>query len=643
MMNTKALYQLLRQRRFADVEQFFAKAQLAFESGNLDEYDLADTYNVLCFKTIPSMQWLEDWFQAMPQSYSACLLLALWCQDAGWDARGSGTAGGMGSWFERAKRYAEQSISLTSKPLLSYGVIGNIARGSRVEIDLKKAIFPDWYTAGLSVLPDSKTIRILLMQSMRPEWGGSQQMLQQYVAMHREHPLHDFLGSAMHRFLLHHAAYFKSDWSKVEHHLAEAKRLDPTNIWTSYWHALALNVFDRMAQANAILREQIKQAPHERELYFQLGAQLGAMDLHDEVLAAYKPLVINGDARAIELSANLLMDSAEEKDDKRAAADAKEHYEYLVDGGHDQAGNRLANLYFNGKLVAKDVKRAFEYAKVSADQGNEYSCQLIWNRYRMGDLTDRLSKQEALDYLSKAWRLGNPYGLTRVIEAIEEGYCALGEAKQLHATPSGAVSRETLAMAFGLRRDAALAGDVDQQKYLAKLMMEGNEYFPPDKVAGLKWYEMAADQGDDYAQVMLGWYYARGEHCELNYEKAIPWLELALEQDNEFAYYELGRLCLDGLGQPRDIPRALELLEVSAQKHKRSSAFELLASRYFYGVGLPEDRQKARYWMEQARNVKQLSSWMTHQLSVFEASGLGKMFKRFTPKDKAELINPLPN
>jgi TPR repeat protein len=578
------------------------------------------------------------------------LLMALWCQGAGWDARGSSTAGdvtesgwqGMASWFERARHFAQSSLSMTSKPILSYGVLGNIARGGHEEIDLKKGRFPDWYNQALSIAPDSKIIRIQLMQNMRPEWGGSQQMLHQFVAAHRDTPLHDALASALHRFLLHHAAYFKSDWEKVEYHLQEAKRFEPNNIWTAYWHALALCVFDRRPEANAVLREQIGRSAHERELYFQLGEQLATDNLHDEVLATYKPLVANGDASAIERTANRLMDHAEEKDDKRAAAEAKDHYEYLFDGGHDQAGNRLANLYFNGTLVAKDIKRAFDYAKASADQGNEYSAMLIWNRYRTGDLTNVLTKQAALDYLSLAWRRGNPYGLKRVLGAVEDGHCRLDEAKKLHAVETGPATREMLAMAFALRRDAALYGDVDQQKHLAKLMMEGNDYFPPDKVAGLKWYEMAADYGDDYAQVMLGWYLARGEHCELNYEKAIPWLEMALEQDNKFAYYELGRLSLDGLGMARDIPRALELLEESALKHQRQAALELLASRYFYGVGLPEDRTKAREWMEKARAAEQMTPWMAHQLSVFEASTLTKMFKRFTPIDKAELIDPLP-
>jgi TPR repeat protein len=242
----------------------------------------------------------------------------------------------------------------------------------------------------------------------------------------------------------------------------------------------------------------------------------------------------------------------------------------------------------------------------------------------------------------KAWQGGNPHAFARVLEAMEEGRCEVTENQNLRVNASGQVTRELLAKVFELRREAAQAGDLKQQLHLAKLMMEGNEYFPPDKVAGLYWYELAAENGDDYAQVMLGWYLARGEHCELNYQRAIDWLELALEQDNQFAHYEMGRLCLDGLGLARDLERALQLLQVACLEHKRSAAFELLASRYFYGRGLPKDPGKARHWMEKARELDALSDWMRHQLSVFEAGALAKMFKSFTPIEKANLIDPLP-
>jgi TPR repeat protein len=651
-VNTKSLYQLLRQARYSDLDRHFHSIQSAYENGLLDEYVLADGFNQLCFEILPSFQWLLNWHKAMPESYAANYCVASWCAGEGWDSRGQGTANevtetgwqGLVSWHERAKEYAEKSLSLSTKPILSYALLGNLQRsGGSQRIDLKRSIFPDWYQQGLRIAPDSVLLRIQLMQLLRPEWGGSKQVLAQFVQLHKDNvEMHIKLDAAQHRFLLHYAAYFEASWEKVERHLALAHRYDPTNCWTAYWHALALSQFARMDEANDILRAEIKRTPHERELYEQLANQLASQGKRQEVIEALKPLVINGDARAIERTADRLLELAGESGDKRLAQVAKEHYEYLWDGLHARSGNALANLYFNGELVTKDLKRACEIARASADMGGIYSSQLVWNGWRGGEFVPFLNAEIATQYLVKAWQGGNPHAFARVLEAMEEGRCEVTENQNLRVNASGQVTRELLAKVFELRRAAADEGDVRQQLHLAKLMMEGNDYFPPDKVAGLYWYEKAAENGDDYAQVMLGWYLARGEHCELNYAKAIEWLELALEQDNQFAHYEMGRLCLDGLGLARDLERALQLLQVACLEHKRSAAFELLASRYFYGRGLPKDLDKARHWMEKARELDALSDWMRHQLSVFEAGALAKMFKSFTPIEKANLMDPLP-
>jgi TPR repeat protein len=651
-VNTKSLYQLLRQARYSDLDRHLQSLQSAYENGQLDEYALADGFNQLCFETLPSLQWLLNWQKAVPESYAANYCLASWCSGEGWDSRGQGTANevseagwqGLASWHERAREYAQKSLSLSAKPILSFALLGNLQRsGGNQRVDLRRNIFPDWYQQGLRIAPGSVMLRIQMMHLLRPEWGGSKEMLAQFVQLHKDNvDMHTQLDAAQHRFLIQYAAYFENSWDKVELHLALAKRLAPTNVWTAYWQALALCQFDRMDEANTVLREEIKRAPNERELYEQLTNQLVSQGKKQEVIDALKPLVQNGDARAIERTADRLLELAGESGDKRLAQEAKEHYEYLWDGLHARSGNALANMYFNGELLNKDLKRACELARASADMGQVYSSQLVWNGWRGGEFAPFINAEIATQYLVKAWQGGNPHALARVLEAMEEGRVEVLGNQNLRVNTSGQVTRELLAKAFELRREAADEGDVKQQLHLAKLMMEGNEYFPPDKVAGLHWYEQAAENGDDYAQVMLGWYLARGEHCELNYVKAIDWLELALEQDNQFAHYEMGRLCLDGLGQTRNLERALQLLEVASVKHKRSAAFELLASRYFYGRGLPKDLVKARYWMEKARELDVLSEWMKHQLSVFEAGALAKMFKSFTPIDKADLIDPLP-
>ena len=51
----------------------------------------------------------------------------------------------------------------------------------------------------------------------------------------------------------------------------------------------------------------------------------------------------------------------------------------------------------------------------------------------------------------------------------------------------------------------------------------------------MKWFRKAAEQGDAYAQVNLGFMYGTGEGVPMNYVKAYMWYSLAKAQGNENA------------------------------------------------------------------------------------------------------------
>ncbi len=51
----------------------------------------------------------------------------------------------------------------------------------------------------------------------------------------------------------------------------------------------------------------------------------------------------------------------------------------------------------------------------------------------------------------------------------------------------------------------------------------------------MKWFRTAAEQGDAYAQVNLGFMYGTGEGVPMNYVKAYMWYSLAKAQGDENA------------------------------------------------------------------------------------------------------------
>ncbi len=68
-----------------------------------------------------------------------------------------------------------------------------------------------------------------------------------------------------------------------------------------------------------------------------------------------------------------------------------------------------------------------------------------------------------------------------------------------------------------------------------------------------------------YVQYRLGSLYLLGEDVPQDLEEAIRWLELSADQGNQYAQYALGKLFLYGQpGMPRDKEKAVLFLEASA-------------------------------------------------------------------------------
>ena len=71
-------------------------------------------------------------------------------------------------------------------------------------------------------------------------------------------------------------------------------------------------------------------------------------------------------------------------------------------------------------------------------------------------------------------------------------------------------------------------------------------------VESLKWYKMAAEQGDITAQATLGMMFAKGIGCEKNNEVALHWYQKAASKGDVKAQYNLGNMYSKGLGTDVD-------------------------------------------------------------------------------------------
>ena len=75
---------------------------------------------------------------------------------------------------------------------------------------------------------------------------------------------------------------------------------------------------------------------------------------------------------------------------------------------------------------------------------------------------------------------------------------------------------------------------------------------PKNDKTAVKWYRLAAKQGDADAQNNLGWMYDNGKGVSQNDKTAVKWYKLAAEQGNADAQGNLGAMYAFGTGVLKD-------------------------------------------------------------------------------------------
>jgi TPR repeat protein len=102
---------------------------------------------------------------------------------------------------------------------------------------------------------------------------------------------------------------------------------------------------------------------------------------------------------------------------------------------------------------------------------------------------------------------------------------------------------------------AAKQGNVSSQYTLGQMYYEGREEgqgLPQDYKEAARWHRLAAEQGFAYAQLNLGFMYHDGEGVPLDFKEAARWFRLAAEQGDTDGQYDLGTAYLLGQGVAQD-------------------------------------------------------------------------------------------
>lgn len=129
----------------------------------------------------------------------------------------------------------------------------------------------------------------------------------------------------------------------------------------------------------------------------------------------------------------------------------------------------------------------------------------------------------------------------------------------------------------------AKAGDKDAQLELGSSYQHGVKncrgkiIIHPSPQLAIHWYTLAAQQGDEFAQVVLGNLLSDRELVEPDTKAAIYWMKQAIRQGSATAAYNLGVIYRD-LGKPGRAYRWLSSSFQNGRRYEFSSSAGILLS-----------------------------------------------------------------
>ena len=213
--------------------------------------------------------------------------------------------------------------------------------------------------------------------------------------------------------------------------------------------------------------------------------------------------------------------------------------EAAAERGDPEAEFTLGKAYDSGKGVPRDPKKAFEYYRRAAEQGNAKAQNNLAALYATGSEGVEKNEAEARKWLRKAAEQGVP------------------------------LAQDNLGLML------ARAGDKE----------------------AIKWFEKSAEQGLLSAQLHLAnLFYNGGNGVERDYAQAARWMRQAAEQKSTWAQNILGVMYLNGFGVPRDPAEAMDWFRRGAEQgdaKAQSNLGQMLCS----GNGVQTNPEEGYMWL----------------------------------------------
>lgn len=139
------------------------------------------------------------------------------------------------------------------------------------------------------------------------------------------------------------------------------------------------------------------------------------------------------------------------------------------------------------------------------------------------------------------------------------------------------------------------------------LKYEYGQGVPQDDQEAVRYYRLAADQGNALAQYHLGYMYLAGRGVSQEDQEAARFFRLSADQGNACAQYELGCLYLKGYGVPQDGKEAMRFFLLAiAQGYTKAQCH--VGFMYLEGRGVPQNDKKAVHFFRLAADLGHAAS-----------------------------------
>ena len=234
-------------------------------------------------------------------------------------------------------------------------------------------------------------------------------------------------------------------------------------------------------------------------------------------------------------------------------------YRLAADQGDAEAQRNLGLMYAEGQGVPQDEAEAVRWFRLAAEQGDALAQTVLGGMYYAGMGVPK-DATEAVRWFRLAAE--QDYALAQVFLAILAGMGIEGVA--LDQAEADRWLRLAAEQDYALvqNSDAALPPDLTAFILLLPgIMYDLGQGVPQDDVEAVRWFRLAAEQGDAIAQFTLGLRHADGRGVPQDDVEAVRWYRLAAEQGDAEAQRNLEWMYANGRGVPDTTLHALQLSE----------------------------------------------------------------------------------